>query len=66
MRLKTGAKTARVDQPLLGGASSLPDWAVVEMVVQKSKSQGGVPIVPGGNHGLIGLGHWNWYDLTTV
>ena len=48
VRLKIGAKSARVDQPLVGGASSLPDWAIVEMVVQNSKSQVGVPIVPGG------------------
>ena len=53
LRLKIGAKTPRVDQPLVGGASFftfyyLPGLAIVEMVVLNSKSQGGVPIVPGG------------------
>lgn len=62
LRLKIGAKTPRVDQPLVGGASFftfyyLPGLAIVEMVVLNSKSQGGVPIVPGGgNNGSTGLG----------
>ena len=55
MRLKINAKPPRVDGHALAGGSS-PDRAIVDSIVQNSKSEERVPIVPVWNTWL----DWNW------